>query len=70
MILVGYETGRVGKVISSSLCAYAECTKRRSDAIWTLILRQGGPGLQIVIEVKFQNCGPTRALACAPQPKP
>jgi hypothetical protein len=44
-ILVGYETGRVGKDISSSLRAYAERTKRRSEAIWTLILRQGGPGL-------------------------
>jgi hypothetical protein len=56
-ILDGYETGPVGKVMSFSFRAYAERTKRRSDVIWALILRQSGPELQIVIEVKFGNCG-------------
>jgi hypothetical protein len=69
-ILVGYETGPHGNVIPSSFGAYAECTKQRLNVIWTLILKQGCPGLQIVIEVKFGNCGPTPALASAPQPKP
>jgi hypothetical protein len=69
-IIVGYETSPVGKVISSSFRAYAERTKRRSDGKWALILKQGGPGLRIVIEVKFGNRGPTPTLVCAPQPKP
>jgi hypothetical protein len=69
-ILSRYETGPIGKVISSSFGAYAEHTKRKLDAFWVLILRQGGPGLRVVIEVKFGNCGPTLALAYAPQPKP
>jgi hypothetical protein len=41
-----------------------------SGRIWTLMLRQAGPELQIVIEVKFGKLGPTPAVACAPQPKP
>jgi hypothetical protein len=67
-IFVGYETRSVGKIISSFFHAYVERTKQRADAIWALILRQGGPVLQIVIEVKFGNCSPTPALACAPPP--
>jgi hypothetical protein len=69
-ILVGYETGLVEKFISSSFRAYVERTKRRSNVIWVLILRQGDPELRIIIEVKFRNYGPTPTLACEPQPKP
>jgi hypothetical protein len=51
-------------------CAYAERTKRRSDTIWALILRHSGPGLQIVIEVKFGNCGPTLPKLVCPNLNP
>jgi hypothetical protein len=37
LILVGHETGAIGKVISLSFCAYVERPKWRSYAIWTSI---------------------------------
>jgi hypothetical protein len=36
-ILVGHETGAIGKVISLAFRAYVEHPKRRSYVIWTSI---------------------------------
>jgi hypothetical protein len=36
-ILVGQETGAIGKIIFLAFCAYVEHPKQRSYAIWTSI---------------------------------
>jgi hypothetical protein len=35
--LFGNETSSIGNIISLAFCAYIECSKRRSYAIWTSI---------------------------------